>query len=108
MGEFQSLYYGDDGYVVRCNQCDHYQFAFLSTMLTVDTAGFNMLCRMVKQKCLEETNALADHSKCIIVPTPAEGIYMLLTKTGASRFSEILEEADNEEKALSLISLFNQ
>ena len=108
MCEFQSLYFGDDGYVVKCNQCGHYQFAFLSTMLTLTEADFQHIAQLVKSKCDDETYALAEHSKSVVIPMPVYGIYMLLTKNEARRFCEILEEADNEEKALNLMSLFNQ
>jgi hypothetical protein len=107
MCQFQSLYFDDDGYVVRCKQCDHYQIAFGSTMLTLAQKDFETICQIVKHKCAEENFEFAGHAKCIIIPTPSGGVHLLLTKEEANRFNDILEEADNEAKAQCLISLFN-
>lgn len=106
MCEFKSLHYGDDGYVVRCKQCGHFQTGYMSTMLTLTEDDFGILCKMVKYKN-SEAESFPGNCKNIILPTPAEGIFMLLTKQEVSRFNEILEEADNEVKALNLIRLFN-
>jgi hypothetical protein len=108
MCEFQSLYFNDDGYVVRCKQCGYYQLAFGSTMLTLAKKDFEAICKMIRHKCNEADFSVSEHSKCVVIPTPSYGMYMLLTKNEANRFNEILEEADNEEKAQCLLSLFNQ
>lgn len=107
MCEFQSLYFNDDGYVVRCKQCGCYQLAFGSTMLTLTKKGFETFCKMVKHKCNERDFLFSEHSKCVVIPTPSNGVYMLLTKNEVNQLNEILEEADNEEKAQCLLSLFN-
>lgn len=105
--ELQSLYFGNDGYVVRCKQCGNYQITFMCIMITLNECDFRAFCRIVKQKSEEADYAFAEHSKCISIQTPAEGVNFLLTKAEVNRFTEILEEADSEEKAQSLISLFN-
>ena len=107
MCEFQSLYFGDDGYVVRCEKCNHYQVAFGSTMLNLPPHDFETLLKIMQHKCRAEVDTMAAHSKSVIVPTPSPGVSLLFTKSEAMRFYEILEEADNEVKAQSLISLFN-
>ena len=106
MCEFQSLYFGDDGYVVRCKQCGHFQTGYMSTMLTLTEDDFGILCKMVKYKDSEAVS-LPGHCESVILPTPSQGVFMMLTKQEVSRFNEILEEADNEAKALNLMSLFN-
>lgn len=106
MCEFQSLYFEDDGYVLRCKQCGLYQLAFMCIAITVTQENFCAFCRIVKHKCEEAAYSFAEHSKCIIIQTPAEGICFLLTKKEAKKFTEILEEAENEAKALYLIGLF--
>jgi hypothetical protein len=105
--EFQSLYFDNDGYIVRCKHCGHYQVAFLCICITLNESDFQAFCRIVKSKFEESRSSFAEHSKCIVIQTPAEGISFLLTKAEAKTFIQILEEADNESKALSLISLFN-
>jgi hypothetical protein len=108
MCEFESLYFNDDGYVVRCKKCGYYQLAFGTIMLTLTKKDFETMRNVVQQKCNEGDFSLCEHSKCVCIPTPSTGMYMLLTKNEAKRFNEILEEADNEEKAKSLLNLFKQ
>lgn len=104
---FQYLYNGEDGYVVRCKNCGHYQLAFASIILTLSRSEFQSFCELAKYKCNEPDYSLAEHSKSIILQTPAQGVFILLTKNEGDRLCEILEEADNEDKALCLMSMFN-
>ncbi|WP_152268609.1 DUF6686 family protein [Agriterribacter humi] len=104
---FQYLYNGEDGYVVRCKNCGHYQIAFASFMLTLSQSEFQSFCELVKYKCNEPGYSLTEYSKSIILQTPAQGVFILLTKNEDSRLYQILEEADNEDKALALMSLFS-
>lgn len=105
--EFQSLVYSDDGYVVMCAQCRYYQVAYKCICLTVTEPDFQAFCRIVKSKYEEAHPSFAENSKCVVIETPAEGISFLLTKVEAKRFIALLEEADNEARALSFIDLFN-
>lgn len=105
--KFQSLYFSDDAYVVHCKQCGRYQIAFISTILTLNECDFQALYNLVKDKCENADDSLSPHCKSFIIQTPANGIYILLTKSEGLRLLEILEEADNEYKAQSLICLFN-
>lgn len=107
MCEYQSLYFNDDGYVIRCKQCGHYQLAFSSTLLVLTDDAFHDFCKLVKFKCAEMDCSASGYSKSLVLPTPSPGVCMLLTRTEVSRFGEILEVADNEMKALTLISMFN-
>lgn len=107
MCEFDSLYNGDEGYVIRCKQCGNYQLAFLSTVLTLSENNFESLCKLVNHKCRQVNNTVSDNRKNVAIQTPAEGVFILLTANEVKRFRKILEQADNEVKALSLISMFN-
>lgn len=107
MCEFQSLYFGDDGYVVRCCKCSHYQLAYASMMLNLELEDFKKLHAIIKIKLAEPAHYNNPSAKSVVIPTPTKGIYLLLTIAEAKRLYEILEEADNEEQALALISLFH-
>ncbi len=108
MCQFQSLSFNDDGYIIRCSECKYYQVAFGSTLLTLSAHDFIAFCKTVKYKCNEEDYALTEHTKSVIIPTPYFGLSMFLSRDETRRFCEILEEADNEASALSLIGLFNE
>lgn len=107
MCEFQSLYYNDDGYVVRCNQCSHYQVAYSSIMLTLTDYEFGSFYKLIEAKKNDADYCFSPQSKCVVLQTPAQGVCILLTQAETQRFFEILEEADNEMKALTLINMFN-
>ncbi|UAY52487.1 DUF6686 family protein [Ferruginibacter albus] len=105
MCQFQQLYFSDDGYVVRCKKCDHFQVGFASTMLTVNEKDFDILLAIVKKKLNTEiqTNQLV---KSIIIPTPYTGVKILLTQQELQKLHAMLENADSEIKALALLDLF--
>ncbi len=106
--DFQSLYYGEDGYVVRCRQCGHYQVAFVSTMLTLVEADFHVFCEQVKYKALQSYSHVNPDSKIIMLATPSQDVHLILTPSELIRLSRALEEADNEIKAQELLCLFKQ
>ena len=107
MCKFQSLYFEDDGYVVRCNHCRNFQVGFSSTMLTLSEKEYKYFHTQLNHKCIEAAQDLPAHCKVIILKTPSPGICMMLTCKEARRLNVILEEADTEMKALHLMDLFN-
>jgi len=106
MCEFRSLYYNDDGYVVQCKDCGYYQLAYGNTMLSLSGEDFRKMRSIVKMKQMEVDFAASENTRNVVIPTPSPGQYLLLTKEESNRFHEILEAADNEEKAQELIALF--
>lgn len=108
MCDFDSLFCNEDGYVVCCKLCGYYQIAYGNTMLNITQSDFQELCITVNEKANEEYPSYSEASKCVLIPTATSGVYLVLTKKEALQFNEILEAADAEEKALSLISMFNQ
>ncbi len=107
MCEFQSLYYGSDGYVVKCNICGHYQLGFASIMLTLQRNDFISLSEIVAHKMTEDNYCENENSKSVVLATPYYGIKILLTRQELKQLNSMLEEADVEEKTQSLINLFN-
>lgn len=105
---FQTLYTGEDGYVVRCKDCGHYQIAYLCMMVTLDEKGFRSFRKTIRQHYRNSLQLVNDHCKCVIVPTPAAGTHFLFSRKEIKRLTELLDEADTEEQALSMLSLFQQ
>ncbi len=105
---FQKLYSGEDGYVVRCKECGHYQLAYLCVMVTLDEKEFRSFRRMVQQQYENSLHIPNDLCKCVIVQTPAAGTCFLFTKREIKRFTELLDEADTEERAQVLFALFRE
>lgn len=105
--EFQSLYFGDDGYIIRCKNCGYYQVAFLSTLLNLAASEFNALHNIVRYKCKHFHYLDINDTKNVLIQTPSAETFFFLTITETRRFMNMLEEADNETKALLLIDMFN-
>lgn len=105
---FQTLYIGEDGYVVRCKECGHYQLAYLCIMVTLEENEFRSFRRMIHQHYDDSLHLTNDHCKCIVVQTPATGTHFLFSRKEIKRFAQLLDEADTEEQALSMLALFQQ
>lgn len=104
--DFESLYYGEEGYVVRCKQCGHYQVAFISTMLTLHEEAFKDFYRQVKCKALQAYSNINQDSKIIIIPTPSRDVQVILTPLELMRLYHVMEEADTELKTREMFYLF--
>jgi len=103
---YDSLYFGDDGYIVRCRSCGHFQLAYASILLTLNADDFEVLRHIVATRSGEAPQQFDHAGKTVVIQTPAAGIFILLTPAEVRRFAIILEEADTEAKVLSLLGLF--
>jgi hypothetical protein len=106
MCQFQSLYYSNHGYVVRCGECACFQIAVGTTMLTLNEEDFGMLLSIVEYKC-KEASGSSPLLRNIIIPTIASEVCLLLTSEEAHRFLYMLDQADSELRYNSLRGLFN-
>lgn len=108
MCEFQTLYNGNDGYVIFCRRCRHYQVAFMCLCLTFNEKDFSSFRKMISHEYLKADYSVENYMKDIMIQTPAEGICFIFSKYELKRFYEILEDADSEHQVISLIGLFSQ
>lgn len=105
---FQQIYLGEDGYVVRCNECGHYQLAYLCIMLTLDEKEFRSFRRMIYQQHEDSLHFRNHNGKSVVVQTLASGTYFLFSPNEIQRFTELLDEADTEEQTQNILALFQQ
>lgn len=106
--QFQTLYMGEDGYVVRCKECGHYQLAYLCIMVTLEEKEFSSFCRMIQQHYEDSIHLSNDNCKCVVVQTPASGTHFLFSRKEIRRFAELLDSADTEERTQNILALFQQ
>ncbi|MFT4095132.1 MAG: hypothetical protein QM640_15990 [Niabella sp.] len=104
--DFQSLYYGEEGYIVRCKRCGHFQIAFISTMLTLNEEDFAMFYKQVTCKASQSYSNINQDSKIIMLGTPSREVHIILTPVELTRLYRIMEAADSEIKAQELLCLF--
>lgn len=110
MCNFNKLAFTNHGYVVSCSDCGYYQLAFGTTLLTLSQEDFDCLTRSVYEQ-LKEVEAdgetcFSDDTKNVIIATSANQCCFILTKRELQLFYKMLDNADNEIKALSLLKLF--
>jgi hypothetical protein len=108
MCSYQTLFHDDNtGYVVRCGECCKLQIGFGNLMLTVNEEGFASFRWVLKKIRDEQPENLRESLRCIVVPTPCEGVNFLLSLRELWEFNAMLESADTELQSLALMKLFN-
>lgn len=70
-----------------------------------DFEDFRWWLRRIKK---EQSPAQAPTLRCIVIPTPCEGMKLLLSMRELEDFDAMLELADTELRSLELIRLFEQ
>lgn len=108
MCSYETLYHDDAiGYVVRCYECEHLQIGYGNLMLTINTSAFNSFRSLLKKIMYEQSAIEKETLRCVVVPTPCEGIKLLLSPRELKEFDHMLEEADTELQSSLLLKLFS-
>lgn len=107
MCSYQTLFHDDNtGYVVRCNECEKIQWGFGNIMLTVSADEFDSFRRWLKKMINEQAPVVKENVRSIIIPTPCEGVRLLLSRRELNDLDHMLEEADTELQSDGLLKLF--
>src|SRR5687768_2600021 len=106
MCSYQTLFHDDNtGYVVRCNECEKIQLGFGNLMLTLSTDEFNSFRCWLKKIMVEQSPAQKETIRCIVIPSPCEGIKLLLSLRELRDLDHMLEVADTELQSCCLLKL---
>ena len=109
MCHYQTLYHNDSiGYVVRCPECEKIQIGYGNLMVTFGSADFEDFRWWLAKVRKEQARPQSPSLRCIVIPTPCEGMKLLLSMRELDDFDAMLEAADTELKSLTLIGLFNK
>jgi hypothetical protein len=106
MCSYKSWFYDDNGYVIQCQSCKHFQVGFASIMLTLDEANFQTFVRVVFATKAEHVPVAMPCLKCIVLPTPSSCVNVLLTQPEFQQLYLMIEEVDTEIKVAQLLHLF--
>ena len=107
MCHYQTLYHHENnGYVIRCTQCEQFQIGFGNVILSMDEKEFRYFCQWIC-KIMGEQEPLKDPLlKSLMIPTPCEGLKLFLSQRELTELNEMLEVADNEWRSKELLELF--
>lgn len=111
MCHFKTLYYdNNNGYIIHCMECDHIQIGYGNILITFHVNEFGTFRNWLKR--VESGQTYPEHSteyhiKSIVVPTPCEGLKLLLSVKELVEFNHMLDIADTELQSLAMIRLFN-
>ena len=109
MCRYQTLYHSDkSGYIIRCEECEKIQVAYSNLVVTFERNDFDTFRYLVlKIRDGRHPNAGAPVVRSIMIPSPCQGIQLLLSYNELNEFATMLEEADTELQSLDLIRLFD-
>ncbi|RYY55828.1 MAG: hypothetical protein EOO05_19180 [Chitinophagaceae bacterium] len=108
MCHYQTLYHDDSlGYAVRCNECEKIQLGYGNMVITFSQEDFDAFRSWLVRIRDEQDPAISSGLRCILIPTPCEGMKLLLSKRELDEFVVMLETADNELQSLALLKLFS-
>ncbi|HVY73384.1 MAG TPA: hypothetical protein VG890_01060 [Puia sp.] len=104
--EFQTLACGPEGYVVWCRRCGQVQLAFLTTVLSLSPDELDSFSRQMKRVLYGRDDSAFRNEEFFYISTPLAGVCLCLRHFEAGRLCLLLEEAELEFKAQSLLALF--
>lgn len=91
--QFDIMAHNQNGYVVYCNECAHYQLAFGTMVMTVSAEQIQKLHRQLVLAREEAANDPFPHQKTIRMPVGAPHIRMALSADEAEQLLGLFEEA---------------
>ncbi|HVI49402.1 MAG TPA: DUF6686 family protein [Chitinophaga sp.] len=92
MCNYQTLYQGSNGYVIRCQHCRSLQLAFGTTVVNLSAAEFDCFAVMISRLADEQPTSDHDHEKMICMPLPADHVMMLLTPAEVYKLASMASE----------------
>ncbi|MFT3826796.1 MAG: hypothetical protein QM731_22930 [Chitinophagaceae bacterium] len=107
MCTYQHLFHDDKtGYVIRCAACGHFQVCFGNVLVTFGEAAFRDFCFWISRWREEQYPAEDMDVKAVVIPTPCEGMRLLLSVRELDQLHIMLEAADTEWRSQEMLKLF--
>ena len=104
MCQFQKLYGGEEGYVIRCSGCRHYQLLFGGVVLSMNDNEFARFMEVV-DACQNEYLTCSSTAEVPLL-TMRQGVHLLLNQHKITQLNHMLHEADTEAQTQRLLQLF--
>jgi ribosomal protein S27E len=104
MCSYNTLHVNDDGYVVKCNSCRHFQVAFGTTVLVFTKDEFLDFCEIVNAETNEWYNDGFPQSKSIFIPTKCRDVALIFSYKEILKLHHVLANASLILQAHELLS----
>ena len=91
MCNYQTLYHGAAGYVIRCPHCKGIQLAFGTTVVNLDSTEFECFKKMVT-RLADDHYLSTENEKMICLPLPADHVMMLVTPAEITSLANMTAE----------------
>ena len=106
---YQTLFHDNSiGYVVRCEECEKLQMGYNNLVITFTYDDFISFKEWLQRIAEEQPMGEKENLRNIIIPTPCEGMKLLLSQRELAEFLSMLDAADSELRSIELMSLFNK
>ncbi|MBS1664389.1 MAG: hypothetical protein JST68_25315 [Bacteroidetes bacterium] len=106
MCQFKSCYAGENGYIVRCEDCQHFQVGFGTTVLTLNAYDFQAFLGIVAYKKENHQPIHDPNTRSIVLPTPCSTVHLIFSENELADLHIMLQEADNELRTQEMLRLF--
>lgn len=103
---YVTLHSGANGYIVKCESCEKYQLAFLSSLLTLDEEEYKKICQQTKEQITQTSVGSNTNCKSILLQTGCDDVKIILSPLELRDLHEMLEDADVTERTNALLQLF--
>ena len=106
----ETLYHDNEkGYIIHCLYCKHIQLGFGNIAITFCKDEFLRFQQSMARVHAGLSAAAADSPlKNITLPTPCEGINLLLSPRELNQLNHMLDMAETELRSQELIDLFKE
>jgi hypothetical protein len=107
MCSFQTWFHDNQiGYVLECKECQKIQVGFGNILATFSVKEFERFQRQLN--AVVETLVPRDnkHAKDILLQTPYVGFTIILSEAELTDLHYMVEEADNDRRAVQIMKLF--
>lgn len=110
MCQYQTLYHDNEkGYIIHCLYCNNIQLGFGNIAITFCKEEFFRFQQAISRVHAGLERGQADSPlKNITLPTPCDGINLLLSPRELSQLDHMLDMAETELRSQELIELFKE
>ncbi|OFX44285.1 MAG: hypothetical protein A2046_13545 [Bacteroidetes bacterium GWA2_30_7] len=88
------LYQNQNGYVIKCKECNHFKVAFGTFCITQTVPEFfEFMVKIYKIRESYKNQNICPEYKCIEVPTPLRNMSWIFNMNDINNLVELLEQA---------------